>query len=70
MDYMTAWLNMKAMIDNAGKWGGKYADFIYFTKFELMSRLYLYLLHSISPSPRLDMKFKSKAEDLVNGSTL
>ena len=28
MDYMTAWLNVKAMIDNAGKRGGKYANFI------------------------------------------
>ena len=47
MDDMTAWLNLKAMIDNAGKWGGKYADFADFTKCELMSHLSLYLLHAI-----------------------
>ena len=70
MDDMTAWINVKAMIANAGNWGGKYADFIDFTKCELMSHLSLYMLHAISPSPRLDMKFKSEAEDPVNYSTL
>ena len=34
---MTAWLNVKVMIANSGNWGGKYADFIDFTKCELMS---------------------------------
>ena len=70
MDDMTAWINVKAMIANAGKRGGKYADFIDFTKCELMSHLYLYLLHAILPSPRLEIKFRSEAEDPVNGSTL
>ena len=70
MDDMTAWLNVKAMIANVGKWGGKYADFTDFTKCELMSHLSLYLLHAILSSPRLDMKIKSKSEDPVNGSTL
>ena len=70
MDDMTAWITVKAMIANAGKQGGKYADFIDFTKCELVSHLSLYLFHAILPSPRLDMKFKSEAEDPVNGSTL
>ncbi len=35
-----------------------------------MSHLGLYLLHSISPSPQIDMKFKSMYEDHVNGSNL
>ena len=70
MDYMTAWINVKVMIANTGNRGGKYANFTDFTKCELMSHLSLYLLHAISPSPRLDMKFKSKAEDPVNGLTL
>ena len=50
--------------------GGKYADFIDFTKCELMSHLSLYMLHAISPSPRLDIKFKSESEDPVNRLTL
>ena len=58
------------IIDNAGKRGGKYADFIDFTKCELMSHLSLYLFHAISPPPQLDMKFKSEAEDMGNSSTL
>ena len=70
MDDMTEWINVKAMIVNAGNRGVKYADFIDFSKCELMSHLSLYLLHAISPSPQLDMKFKIEAEDLVNGSTL
>ena len=45
MDDITAWLNVKAMIANAGKRGGKYADFTDFTRCELMSHLSLYLLH-------------------------
>ena len=35
-----------------------------------MSHLSLYLLYAISPSPRLDMKFRSEAEDPVHGSNL
>ena len=63
---MTVWLNVMPMIANAGKRGVKYADFIDFTKCELMSHLSLYLLHAISPYLLLDMKFKGKAEDPVN----
>ena len=57
MDDMTAWLNVKAIIANAVKRGGKYSDFIDFTKCELMSHLSLYLLHAISPSPVLAKYF-------------
>ena len=39
-------------------------------KCELMSHLSLYLLYAISPSHRLDMKFKNEAEDTENGSIL
>ena len=70
MDDMNAWLNVKAIIFNAIKRGGKYANFTDFTKCELMSHLSFYLLCAISPSPRLDMNVKSEAEDPVNGSNL
>ena len=50
--------------------GGKYKGFVDFDKREFMSHLSLYLLHSISPSPQIDFKFKSEIEDPVNGSTL
>ena len=70
MDELTAWTNTKALMLNAGVGGGKYSRFINFTKDEIMSHLGLYLLHSISPSPQIDMKFKSVYEDPVNGSNL
>lgn len=70
MDDMTAWLNVKALIANAGRRGGKYSKFVDFTKEEFMSHLSLYLLHAISPSPQINFKFKSEIEDPVNGSTL
>ena len=40
MDDMTACLNVKAMIANAGKWGGKYA---YFTDFKNVNLCHIYL---------------------------
>ena len=56
------------MMANAGKRGGKYSGFKDFTKRELLAYLGVYLLHSISPSPQIEMKFKCHAEDPVNGS--
>ena len=70
MDELTAWLNTKAVILNAGPGGGKYKNFKIFSSSELMSHLSLYLLHGVSPSPQIDLKFKSQAEDPVNGSDL
>jgi len=70
MDEYTAWTNTKAMMMNAGVGGGKYARFVNFSKDEMMSHLSLYLLHGISPSPQIDMKFKPASEDPINGSDL
>ena len=69
MDDLTAWLNVKAKMGNAGR-GGRYKNFRDFDKDEFLSHLSLYLLHALSPSPKLDFKFKSETEDPVNGSTL
>ena len=35
-----------------------------------MAHLGVYLLHSLSPSPQIEMKFKCHDEDLVNGSDI
>ena len=70
MNDPTAWLNVKTMMANTGKRGGKYTGFKYFTKRELMAHLGVYLLHSIYPSPQIEMKFKCNAEDPVNGSDI
>ena len=58
------------MMANAGKRGGKYSGFKDLTKRELMAHLGVYLLHSISPSPQIEMKFEYHAEDPVNGSDI
>ena len=50
--------------------GGKYKGFTNFSSSEIMSHLALYLLHSISPSPKIENKFSSRYEDPVNGSDL
>ena len=70
MDEYTAWLNTKALMLNAGDGGGKYKNFKNFSSTELMAHLSLYLLHSISPTPQIELKFKSQSEDPVNGSDL
>ena len=70
MDEYTAWLNTKALILNAGAGGGKYKNFKNFSSTELMAHLSIYLLHSISPTPQVELKFKSQLEDPVNGSDL
>ena len=70
IDELTSWTNTKAMIANAGKRGGKYNRFVDFSKAELMQHLSLYLLHGISPSPQIEMKFTDHTIDPVNGSSL
>ena len=70
VDELTSWTNTKAMICNAGKRGGRYSRFVDFSKPELMQHLALYLLHGISPSPQIEMKFTDHNDDPVNGSTL
>lgn len=57
---------MRAMMENSGL-GGKYSDFSNFTLNELMRHIGLYLLQGLSPSPQVEMKFHSQAEDPVNG---
>ena len=58
------------MMVNAGKRRSKYSGFKDFTKRELMAHLGVYFLHSIYPSPKIEMKFKCHAEDPVNESDI
>lgn len=64
-----SWTNTKARLQNAGL-GGKYPDFRDFTLDELMQHIALYLFQGLSPSPQVEMKFKSCEEDPINGSDL
>ena len=63
---LTGWFNMKAMMVNVGKRGGNYSGL---KKRELMAHLF-YLLHSISPSPQIEMKFKCHDKNPVNVSDI
>ena len=64
-----SWTNTKARMQNAGL-GGKYPDFEDFSLNELMRHTILYLFQGLSPSPQVEMKFKSAVEDPVNGNDL
>ena len=46
------------------KEGQVYPDYIDFSPTEFKR----YILHGISPSPRIEMKFQSKKKDPVNGN--
>ena len=60
----------KATIANGGKRGGRYIRFVNFSKVELMQHFLLYLLHGISLSPQIEMKFECPNEVPVNDSAL
>ena len=70
VDDFTNQTNTKALILNAGEGGGRYKTFSLFSVNEIMAHLAIYLLHSISPSPQIEMKFKTQKEDPVNSSNL
>ena len=55
------------MLDTGSR-GGNYSCFVDFSTHELMSNLSIYLLPGISPSPQIEIKFKSEKEDPVIGS--
>ena len=67
MENVLSWTNTKAQMQNAGL-GGKYKDFTNFTLAELLRHFGLYLFQGLSPSPQIEMKFKSTTEDPVNGN--
>ena len=67
MENALSWTNTKARMQNAGL-GGRYPDFKDFTLDELMKHTILYLFQGLSPSPQVEMKFKSSVEDPINGN--
>ena len=69
MESCLSWTNTKARVQNAGL-GGIYPDFIDFKLDELMKHTALYLFQGISPSPQVEMKFKSSSEDPINWNDL
>ena len=58
------------MMENSVRRGGKYKGFEDFTKKKIMAHLGVYLLHGISPAPKIEMKLISSLDDPVNGSNM
>ena len=54
---LTKWTNTKAINADAGRDGTTYKDFLPFNVQELRSHFGVYLLHGLSPSPRVEYKF-------------
>ena len=67
-DRWTTYTNHKAMLENAGQPGKLYPDFTPFTVKELRQHIGVRILHGLSPSPRVEMKFDNQAKDPVNGN--
>ena len=53
---------------NAGQKDGVYPNFVKFTTEEIEKHIFLYVFQGLSPSPRVEMKFKSQERDCVNGN--
>ena len=68
IENLNCWTNVRALMENAGGLGGKYDNFVNFTTVELMKHIGLYLLQALSPSPQVEMKFRSQKDDPVNGN--
>ena len=68
LGHVTTFTNMKAELMNAGQKDGIYPDFVKFTTEEIEKYIFLYVFQGISPSPRVEMKFKTQEVDDVNGN--
>lgn len=69
LSQITTFTNTKARLANAGKGGTFYRDYQGdFTVKETRQHLGLYIWNGLSPSPRMDLKFQSQADDPVNGN--
>jgi len=68
MDQATTCSNLKAQLSNAGAGGTNYKDFRPFACKELRPFLGLYIFNGLSPSPRMEMKFKPQQHDPVQGN--
>ena len=65
---LMSWTNTKAHMQSAGLGTGTYDDFKNFELNEFMRHIALYLFQGLSPSPQVEMKFRSSADDPVNGN--
>ena len=64
----TTYTNTKALLANAGQKGEIYPDFKPFTPTELRKHIGVYFVHGLSPSPHVNQKFQSQADNPMNGN--
>jgi hypothetical protein len=64
----TSWSNRKAILTNAGPGGEWYREWRPFTMKDVRQFLGLKIFHGLSPSPRVEWKFKTQRDDPVNGN--
>jgi hypothetical protein len=62
--------NIKASLMNAGPGGTTYPKFTPFTVDDIQKFQGIQITQGLSPSPRIEMKFKSQTQDQINGNDL
>ena len=68
-EQLMKWTNMKAVYAGAGPGGTCYKkDYQSFTVLELRQHVGLYIFHGLSPSPRIEDKFRPQSKDVVHGN--
>ena len=66
-ELQTKWTNLKATLSGAGKGGTYYTDCVTFSVEEILEHVGLYVFHGLSPSPRIEFKFRSQHKDKFHG---
>ena len=64
----TSYTNHKVLLANAGQDDEVYPEYTPFTNDELRKNFSVYMIHGLSPSPHVSMKFNSQQEDDINGN--
>ena len=62
------WTNLKADLAGAGEGGSCYHECKPFKPGELRQHIGMYIFNGLSPSPRVENKFKPQSEDPVHGN--
>ena len=65
-ELLTKCTNLKATLECAGKGATYYTDCVPFSVEEICEHVGLYVFHGISPSRRIEFKFRSQHKDKVH----
>ena len=70
IELLTKWNNQKEILAGAGKDGTCYKYFVPFTAQEFRQHIGVYIFHGLSPSPRVENKFRPDHTDEVHGKKI